>query len=76
MNVSLNELIELYLNDVEDYDGENHELSESILRAITQRLDENGSNHANVLKEAYDNASPEHKPILKDFLLYVKGAKS
>ena len=73
MSVSLNELIELYLNDVYDYDEENHELSESILRAINQRLDENGSNHAAILKEAYNNASPEHKPILKDFLLYVKG---
>lgn len=76
MSVSLNELINLYLNDVEDYDEENHGLSESILRSITQRLDENGSNHVAVLKEAYNNASPEHKPILKDFLLYIKGVKS
>jgi hypothetical protein len=72
MSVSLNELIELYLNDVADYDEENHKLSESILRSITQRLDENGSNHADILKEAYNNASPEHKPILKDFLIYMK----
>jgi hypothetical protein len=73
MSVSLNELIKLYLNDVYDYDEESYGLSESILGAINQRLDENGSNHVSILKEAYNNASPEHKPVLKDFLLYIKG---
>lgn len=73
MNVSVNKLIELYLNDAADYGEDNHaEIAENILRPLTKLIAEDGSNQSDVLKEAYGNASPEHKPIFEDFFHYIK----
>lgn len=75
MSVLLNKLIELYLNDVADFNEDDHEISETVLRPLTQLISEDGSNQSDVLKEAYGKASPEHKPIFEDFFHYIKGIK-
>lgn len=75
MSVSLNELIELYLNDVADYNEDNHELSETILRPLTELISEDESNQTDIIKEAYFKASPEHKIIFEDFFHYIKETK-
>lgn len=73
MSTSLNNLIELYLNDLADFDEENLLLAESVLKPVKQLLTE-GKNQEDILFEAYQKSSPKQKEILKDFLLYIKEA--
>ena len=72
MSVYLNKLIELYLNDVEDYYSNDLLLAESVLKPIKQLLTENKQSQGQVLLEAYNNATPEQKSILEDFMCYIR----
>jgi hypothetical protein len=79
MNVSqqnkLNNLINLYLNDLADYgDSEqSYILAESTLNSVKQLIVETkGGDIKDILKEEYEKASPEKQEVLKDFMLYVK----
>jgi len=77
MNVYLNKLIELYLNDISDYDTDNNLLlAESVLKPIKQLLTENKQNEGQIILEAFKNATPEQKDILEDFMCYIKEVKS
>jgi hypothetical protein len=75
MNVSqnrLNELINLYLNDVADYSDEDLILAESVLKPIKQIITESTNNTSEVLKEALKKSSPKEKKIIEDFIIYAK----
>lgn len=76
MSVSqkLNKLIELYINDAQDYHEETS-LIEETLSPLTKLMQEENSNPESILEEALNNASPEQKDILLDFILYAKNIK-
>lgn len=76
MSVYLNKLIELYLNDVEDYYSNDLLLAESVLKPIKQLLTENKQSQEQILLEAYNKATPEQKNILEDFMCYIREEKS
>lgn len=67
----LNKLIELYINDAQDY-HEDSSLIEETLSPIAKLMQEENSNPETVLREALSKATPEQKEILQDFMLYVK----
>lgn len=73
MSVSqkLNKLIELYINDAQDY-YENTTLVEETLSPIAKLMQEENANPESALKEALAKASPDQKDILLDFILYTK----
>ena len=79
MNVSqnkLNEYIELYLNDVEDYsDEKTYILTESILTTLKSLIVESKKDMSLVLKEALINTTPEKREVIKDFMLYIEEAQ-
>jgi len=76
MNVSqdkLNEYIELYLNDVEDYgDEKTYVLTESTLTTLKQLIVESKKDMSLILKEALINTTPEKREVIKDFMLYIE----
>lgn len=75
MNVSqnkLNEYITLYLNDVEDYYGEDLMLAESTLNSLKQLIVESKKDMSIILKEALINSPPERKKVIEDFMLYIQ----
>jgi len=75
MNVSqnkLNEYITLYLNDVEDYYGEDLILAESTLNSLKQLIVESKKDMSIILKEALINSPPERKKVIEDFMLYIQ----
>ena len=72
MSASLNEMIELYLNDIADYDEENLLLAESVLKPVKQLLTEGKLNEDKILIEAYRKSNTEQKAIIEDFLTYIK----
>lgn len=67
----LNKLIELYINDAQDY-HEDSSLIEETLNPISKLMQEENSSPETVLREALSNASPEQKEILQDFITYCK----
>lgn len=72
MSAYLNELIELYLNDIADYDNDSLLLAESVLKPVKSLITEGKQTQEKILFEAYKKGSPEQKAILEDFLLYIK----
>jgi hypothetical protein len=81
MNTSQNKLqeyIELYLNDLEDY-GEDAEyiLAESALTPLKQLLVESlDTTDINIiLSEAYKKATPVKQEIIKDFISFIEQTK-
>jgi uncharacterized protein YsxB (DUF464 family) len=78
MNVSqdkLNEYIELYLNDIEDYsDEKTYILTESILTTLKSLIVESKKDMSLVLKETLINTTPEKREVIKDFMLYIEEA--
>lgn len=75
MSVYLNNLIELYLNDIADYEDDNSLLlAESVLKPVKNLITEGKKSQEEILFEAYKKSSPEQKAILEDFLLYIKEA--
>lgn len=53
MSAYLNNIIELYLNDLADYDGGNLLLAESVFKPVKQLLTE-GKNQEEILLEVYN----------------------
>jgi predicted DNA-binding protein len=75
MNISqnnLNELINLYLNDVEDYSTEEFILAESVLKPIKQLIVESKYSPSEILKETIKKSTPTEKKVIEDFITYVK----
>jgi len=72
MSAYLNNLIKLYLNDIEDYYPNDLLIAESVLTPIKQLLTEGKQDEDQILLEALRKSSPEQKVILEDFLLYVR----
>jgi 3'-phosphoadenosine 5'-phosphosulfate (PAPS) 3'-phosphatase len=72
MSAYLNNLIELYLNDLSDYDNTNLLLAESALKPMRQLITEGKKDQNQIIIETLKKATPEHKPIIEDFLLYVR----
>lgn len=72
MSAYLNNLIKLYLNDIEDYYPNELLIAESVLTPIKQLLTEGKQDEDQILLEALRKSSPEQKVILEDFLLYVR----
>jgi hypothetical protein len=69
---NLNECIQLYLNDVEDYDSlEQHMLAESILNPINNLLLESKSDPMTLLLEMANVANKQDKAVIEDFILYL-----
>ena len=68
----LNEYITLYLNDVEDYYGEDLILAESTLNSLKQLIVESKKDMSIILKEALINSPPERKKVIEDFMLYIQ----
>lgn len=75
MSAYLDKLIELYLNDLADYSEDNDVLlAESALKPLKQLITEGKKDQNKIIIETYKNATPEHKIILDDFLLYMREA--
>lgn len=75
MSAYLDKLIELYLNDLADYSEDNDVLlAESALKPLKQLIIEGKKDQNKIITEVYKNATPEHKIILDDFLLYMREA--
>ena len=75
MNVyqnNLNELINVYLNDVEDYSTEDFVLAESVLKPLKQLIVESKQSDSEILKEALKRSNPTNKKIIEDFITYIK----
>lgn len=71
----LNNLIKLYLNDIEDYGcSDNYQtLAESVLNNLKKSLlTENISDIKRNINEIISNESKQNGEILNDFLLYVE----
>jgi len=72
---NLNKLVELYLNDIEDYGAEDEKiLAESILKPISTLLKENHNNELiPYLNEALNLTSNDiDKEIIKEFIEYIE----
>lgn len=72
---NLNKLVELYLNDVEDYGNEGEKvIAESILKPISTLLKENHNNELiPYLNEALNLTSNDiDKEIIKEFIEYIE----
>ena len=78
MNASqdkLNEYIDLYLNNIEDYcSDEIYIISESTLLSLKKLIVESKMDMSSMLKEALINTTPEKKTVIEDFMLYIKEA--
>ena len=72
MSAYLNNIIELYLNDVSDYYPDNILIAESVLKPIKQLLTEGKQDEDTILLEALRKSNDEQKVVLEDFLLYVR----
>ena len=72
MSAYLNNLIELYLNDLSDYDNTNLLLAESALKPMRQLITEGKKEQSQIIIETFKNASPEHQVIIEDFLIYMR----
>jgi hypothetical protein len=72
MSAYLNNIIELYLSDLSDYDDDNLLLAESVLMPVKQLLTEGKQDEDKILLEALRKSTPEQKVVLEDFLLYIR----
>jgi hypothetical protein len=70
----LNEYIELYLNDLEDYgsDEDNIVLAEIALKEFKVLLTESEQDIVLLLKEAKKDSRPAYRIVYKDFLKYLE----
>lgn len=69
---NLHECIQLYLNDVEDYDSaEQHMLAESILKPINNLILESKTDPMTILLEMRNVANNVDKAVIEDFILYL-----
>jgi hypothetical protein len=72
MSAYLNKVIELYLNDLSDYDNSEVLLAELALKPMRQLITEGKKDQSQIIIETFKNASPEHQVIIEDFLIYMR----
>ena len=69
---NLHEYIQLYLNDIEDYDTtEQHILAESILNPVKNLILESKADPMTMLLEMRNVANNADKAVIEDFILYL-----
>lgn len=69
---NLHEYIQLYLNDVEDYDSqEQHMLAENILNPVKNLILESNTDPMTMLLEMRNVANNADKAVIDDFILYL-----
>ena len=69
---NLHEYIQLYLNDIEDYDTtEQHILAESILNPVKNLILESKVDPMMMLLEMRNVANNADKAVIEDFILYL-----
>jgi len=69
---NLSEYIQLYLNDVEDYDStEQHVLAENILNPVKNLILESNTDPMTMLLEMRNVANNTDKAVIDDFILYL-----
>jgi hypothetical protein len=70
----LNEYIELYLNDLEDYGGDedNVILAEIALKEFKMLLTESEQDIVSLLKEAKKDSRPAYRIVYKNFIEYLE----
>ena len=69
---NLHEYIQLYLNDVEDYDSsEQHMLAENALKPVKNLILESKVDPMTMLMEMRNVANNADKAVIEDFILYL-----
>ncbi len=70
----LNEYIKLYLNDLEDYGGDqdNYLLAEQTLSKFGNLLTESKRDISSMLNEAMVNSNKNVREVYEDFLMYIQ----
>ena len=69
---NLSEYIQLYLNDVEDYDStEQHMLAENILNPVKNLILESNTDPMTMLLEMRNVVNNADKAVIDDFILYL-----
>jgi hypothetical protein len=69
---NLSEYIQLYLNDVEDYDStEQYMLAENILNPVKNLILESNTDPMTMLLEMRNVANNADKAVIDDFILYL-----
>jgi hypothetical protein len=69
---NLHEYIQLYLNDIEDYDSqEQHMLAENILNPVKNLILESNTDPMTMLLEMRNVANNADKAVIDDFILYL-----
>jgi hypothetical protein len=69
---NLSEYIQLYLNDVEDYDStEQHMLAENILNPVKNLILESNTDSMTMLLEMRNVVNSADKAVIDDFILYL-----
>lgn len=69
---NLHEYIQLYLNDIEDYDSsEQHMLAENVLSPIKNLILESNTDPMTMLLEMRNVANNTDKAVIEDFILYL-----
>jgi hypothetical protein len=69
---NLHEYIQLYLNDVEDYDSsEQHMLAENVLKPVKNLILESNIDPMTMLLEMRNVANNADKAVIEDFILYL-----
>ena len=69
---NLHEYIQLYLNDIEDYDSsEQHMLAENVLKPVKNLIVESKVDPMTMLLEMRNVANNANKAVIDDFILYL-----
>jgi len=69
---NLHEYIQLYLNDIEDYDSSEHYiLAENVLKPVKNLILESKMDSMTMLLEMRNVANSADKAVIDDFILYL-----
>jgi hypothetical protein len=69
---NLQEYIQLYLNDIEDYDSsEQYMLVENVLKPVKNLILESKMDSMTILLEMRNVANSADKAVIDDFILYL-----
>lgn len=69
---NLHEYIQLYLNDIEDYDSsEQYILAENVLKPVKSLILESKTDPMTMLLEMRNVANNADKAVIDDFILYL-----
>jgi predicted DNA-binding protein len=69
---NLQEYIQLYLNDIEDYDSsEQYMLAENVLKPVKSLILESKMDSMTILLEMRNVANNADKAVIDDFILYL-----